>query len=60
MTNAPILSEIWNDNEWQNFAPRAQHSRRYYKARSIFRMTFWVPAILLFVELAASILGTYK
>lgn len=58
--NAPSTTEIWNDKEWANFAPRAQHTRRYYKARSIFRMTFWVPAILLFVELAASVLSTYK
>lgn len=60
MTNSPVLSEIWNDNEWQTFAPRAQHTRRYYKMRSILRMTFWVPATLLFIELSLSVLASYK
>lgn len=60
MSNSPLTSEIWNDQEWQSFAPRAQHSRRYYKARSIFRMTFWIPATLIFIELAASVLSSYK
>jgi hypothetical protein len=60
MSNSPILSEIWNDSEWGNFAPRAQHTRRYYKARSILRMTFWVPFSLLFIELSLSVLASYK
>jgi hypothetical protein len=39
----PTFTQIWDNNEWELFAPDAKRSRRYFKARSLIRMTVWIP-----------------
>jgi hypothetical protein len=39
----PTFTEIWDDREWQFFAPFARRSRRYFKIRSLVRMGVWIP-----------------
>jgi len=41
--NAPYWAEIWDKQSWEMFEPRALHSRKYYKIRSLFRMALWLP-----------------
>lgn len=56
MNNAPYWNEIWDDQSWQMFEPRAQRSRTYYKVRSVLRFALWIPLVLIAIEVGLAVL----
>ena len=56
MNNTPYWHEIWDNQTWEMFKPRAAYSRTYYKVRSVIRTVIWLPTTVVVIIVALGVL----